>query len=529
MPAKSKITLGYDVVADSAVESVPSLGPSATFSSREIGIPVKANTSEPLSLDELTRQISKIPGVARAEPLSLVDLDRGSLSAGPKRLGEAVRIFGLDNRYLEQDPSIKIINGSYEPGSGLISAEAARALSVGPGGVVQIRVPGMSQPLSVRISGITDVSRAKSLFYSREGKQLEQFVYVRNSVIVGPEVFSKTIIPAFQNVTTAPGTILRSRPILEVDVFVVREPLDADPATALAQTKAVADAVNAVAPGQDVLIDNISNALEVASDDARTAKRMFVFLGLPGALLAAILTSYAGGVLASALRREQAILRIRGANRTHLLRMHALRTLALAAVGSLLGVALGLISAALVLSADALASASPASLIVSALLGAGVGFLATGVALYAAGRRSITRQISDERAQLASRPPLWRLLGIDFLILGTAAGRCLVPASPRRLRGCARIGVLRPLSGVAPASGDHPDRNLARRCSGAGPDRGAGVRPSAAAAPAPVRPATERTPHAQHPAPLLGRSLGSDHGRLDRRPRHQRGLLQRVI
>ena len=419
---KSKVTLAYDVVADSAVESVPSLGPSASFSSREIGVPVKANTSEPRSLDELTRQIGQIPGVARAEPLSFVDLDPGSLSAGAKRLPEATRVFGLDNRYLEQDPSIRIVEGSYEPGSGLLSAEAARALSIGPGGVVQIRVPGMSQPLSVRISGITDVSRAKSLFYSREGKQLEQFVYVRNSVIVAPEVFPKTIIPAFQNVATAPGTVLRSQPILEVDVFMEREPLDADPGTALAQTKAVADGVNAVALGQDVLIDNISNALQVARDDARTAKRMFVFLGLPGALLAAILTAYAGGVLASALRREQAILRIRGANRRHLLRMHALRTLALAAVGSVLGVALGLVSSAAVLSADALASASPVSLLASALLGAGAGFLATGVALYAAGRRGITRQISDERAQLASRAPLWRLLGIDFLILAAAIG-----------------------------------------------------------------------------------------------------------
>ena len=419
---KSKVTLAYDVVADSAVESVPSLGPSASFSSREIGVPVKANTSEPLSLDELTRQIGQIPGVARAEPLSFVDLDPGSLSAGAKRLPEATRVFGLDNRYLEQDPSIRIVEGSYEPGSGLLSAEAARALSIGPGGVVQIRVPGMSQPLSVLISGITDVSRAKSLFYSREGKRLEQFVYVRNSVIVAPEVFPKTIIPAFQNVATAPGTVLRSQPILEVDVFMEREPLDADPGTALAQTKAVADGVNAVALGQDVLIDNISNALQVARDDARTAKRMFVFLGLPGALLAAILTAYAGGVLASALRREQAILRIRGANRRHLLRMHALRTLALAAVGSVLGVALGLVSSAAVLSADALASASPVSLLASALLGAGAGFLATGVALYAAGRRGITRQISDERAQLASRAPLWRLLGIDVLILAAAIG-----------------------------------------------------------------------------------------------------------
>ncbi len=265
----------------------PRWGPSASFSSREIGVPVKANTSEPLGLDELTRQIGQIPGVARAEPLSFVDLDPGSLSAGPKRPPEAARVFGLDKRYLEQDPSIRIVEGSFEPGAGLLSAEAARALSIGPGGVVQIRVPGMSQPLSVRISGITDVSQAKSLFYSREGKQLEQFVYVRNSLIVGPEVFGKTIIPAFQNVTTAPGTVLRSQPILEVDVFMEREPLDADPATALAQTKAVADAVNTVAPGQDVLIDNVSNALQVASDDARTAKRMFVFLGLPGALLAA--------------------------------------------------------------------------------------------------------------------------------------------------------------------------------------------------------------------------------------------------
>jgi putative ABC transport system permease protein len=418
----SKVTLAYEVVADAAIESVPSLGPSASFSSREIGMPVKANTSEPLSLEELTSQIGQIPGVARAEPLSFVDLDPGSLAMGETRPPEAARVFGLDKRYLDQDPTIRIVDGSYEPGAGLLSAEAARSLSLSPGDAVQVRVPGLSQPLSVPISGITDVSRAKSLFYSREGKQLEQFVYVRNTVIVGPEVFAKTIVPAFQNVATAPGTILRNQPILEVDVFMVREPLDADPATALAQTKTVAGAVNTVAPGQDVLIDNISNALEVASEDARTAKRMFVFLGLPGVLLAAILTSYAGGVLASALRREQAILRIRGANRHHLLRMHALRTLILAVVGSVLGVALGLASTAVVLSADALASASPVSLLASALLGAGAGFLATGVALYAAGRRSINRQISDERAQLASRAPLWRLLGIDFLILATAVG-----------------------------------------------------------------------------------------------------------
>jgi putative ABC transport system permease protein len=190
-----------------------------------------------------------------------------------------------------------------------------------------------------------------------------------------------------------------------VDIHVERERLDVDPGTALAQTKAVAGAVTQVAPGQDVLVDNISNTLQVARDDARVAKRMFVFLGLPGALMAALLAAYAGGVLASALRREQAVLRIRGANRSHLLRMHALRTLALAAAGSVIGLGLGIASAVAVLSADDLARAPTSGLLVSALLGAGGGFLATGGALYAAGRRAISRDISEERAQLSSRPP----------------------------------------------------------------------------------------------------------------------------
>jgi len=420
VPAKTEVTVTYEVVAGSAVESAQ-LGPHATFSTREIADPIKANASEPLSLSELARRIGDIPGVARSDQLSFVDLAPGSLSSGASRPTEPVRVFGFDQQYLEHDPSISIASGSYEPGSGLLSAEAARTLRVDLGDVVRVWLPGLSKPVGVRISGIADLSRAKSIFYSRQGKQLEQFVYVRNSVVVEPEMFTTVIVPAYQKVTTTPGTTLRSQPILEVDIGVERKLLDADPGTALAQTRTVAGSVNTIAPGQDELIDNISNALEVAREDAAVAKRMFVFLGVPGLVLAAFLTWYAGGVLASALRREQAILRIRGANRHHLLRMHALRTVILAVAGSVLGVALGLASTAAVLSADALASASTGSLITSALLGSGCGLLATGAALYGAGRGAIRRDISEERAQLLSRPPLWRRFFLDFAILAVVA------------------------------------------------------------------------------------------------------------
>ena len=102
-----------------------------------------------------------------------------------------------------------------------------------------------------------------------------------------------------------------------------------------------------------------------------------------------------------------------------------------------------------------LASASAVSLLTSALLGAVCGFLATGIALYAAGRRAINRQISDERAQLASHRPVWSLLGIDFLILAAVAA---VEWYQRRHGGfeCAGIRLLRPCRVPTPAPGHVP-------------------------------------------------------------------------
>ena len=418
---RTTITIAYDVRASSPVDSVSALGLRATFSTREAATPTAANGSDPLTLTQLTERVARIPGVAHADPLSMVDLAARTLRSGRRTSPDPVRVFGFDDRYRERDPSIRVVEGSYQPGHGLLSVEAARSLRVGPGGVVQLRLPG-GGTLQVPISGVADLTHARSLFYSRQGQQLEQFVYVRTSVVIGPEVFARSILPAFQRTSTASGRTIRSLPILEVDIALEREPLDADPGTALTQTTAVARDVAAVAAGRDELIDNISNALLVARNDARVAKRMFVFLGLPGALLAAILTSYAGGVLAGALRREQALLRIRGASRRQLTRMHAVRSLILAASGSVLGVALGLVSAVAVLSEDELARASPASLIGSAALSAGCGLLATGVALYAAGLRGLRRQISEERAQLSARQPLWHRLGLDVAILAAVAG-----------------------------------------------------------------------------------------------------------
>jgi hypothetical protein len=123
--------------------------------------------------------------------------------------------------------------------------------------------------------------------------------------VVSPEIFQHKIVPAFQAVAAQEGNVVKNLPVSEVDVLVERSRLNADPATAFAQTATIARSVRAAAPDETYLIDNISNTLEVARDDASVGRRMFIFLGFPGVLLAVFLTAYSGSILASSQRRRE--------------------------------------------------------------------------------------------------------------------------------------------------------------------------------------------------------------------------------
>jgi putative ABC transport system permease protein len=400
-----KLRVSYVARAGGSIPSTSTLRLTGKVSSREEVVPIEANAPPPMGLAELTRKIAAIPGVAAADGLSFVDL------SGP------VRLFGFDRRYAEHYPSIRLAGGSFKPGSALLSVEAARS-----GGRVRLRLPGRRRVLRLPVSGTVDLSRARPLFYSRKTNQLEDFLYVRRSVTVDPATFERKVLPAYRRAVATRGAQVKSTPLLEVDVLVDRSRLNAEPATALAQTKAIARRINAIAPGQDYLIDNISNTLQVARDDAAVGKRMFLFLGLPGALLAAFLAAYTGSILASTQRRENAVLRIRGAHRGHLLRALVYRTVALASAGSVIGTGIGLLSVAAILGADTLFEASTGQLLVSAVAAAGFGLVTTGIALYIPGRRALGRAVAEERGELVTNPqPAWRRLRLDFVLLAAAA------------------------------------------------------------------------------------------------------------
>ena len=437
----ANVVLQYQVTVEAA-RTITMQDFVATFSTREAVFPIEANIDEPVRVADLAAQIRQLDGIAFAEQLSFVDLAPGALLAETAIDGPA-RVFAFEEGYLRHDPTLRIIEGGQVTGEAMISAEAAAVLSVGIGDAVAVQLPDGSQ-LKTTISGVVDLTRARSLFASRRGADFETFLYIPHALIVDPAVFEAIIVPAFERAATSRGDRVKVPPLHEVDIGVERNLLDAEPAVALEQTQRIGVAISAVATGQDFLLDNISNTLMVARDDAAIAKQMFVFLGAPGATLAAMLAAYAGIVLGSTQRRERATLRMRGASRKNLLAMLALRVSGITAAGATLGVAIGYASAVGVIGHATLSRAMPATLLASALIGAVVGLLATGAALYLTGRRSINREINEDRAQLWLRAPMWRRYYLDLaamLLVAVATAMVVTTSGFEGTPGSVYIGL----------------------------------------------------------------------------------------
>lgn len=421
LPPATTVALEYLASADGPVPAVAALRVQGRISSREQVLPAPANAPPPLSLERLQTEIRTIPGVVAADGLTLVDLPPGSLRAGGHTISEVVRVFVMGPDYPRHHPSVRVTAGSLGRGSAVLSAEAARSLAAGTGSTVALTLPGGSTQLRLPVSGVADLGQATALFSSRRAKKFEEVVYVPHSVIVDRATFDRWVLPAFEGAVAAQGGAIKSLPQSEVDLLVDRSRLSSEPALALAQTTAIARSVGAIAPGQSHLIDNISNALEVARDDAAVGRTMFVFLGVPGLLLAVFLTAYAGGILAETQRGEHAILRLRGAHGGHLRRVLACQALVLSGVGAMLGTGLGFLSVMALVGRDALLDATRADLLVSALVAAGVGMLATLLALGIPGARSLRGEVARQgRATSANPVPVWRRWRAILALLGVA-------------------------------------------------------------------------------------------------------------
>jgi len=320
-------------------------------------------------------------------------------------------VLGIPANYREQFPGVlRTLVGA---DSGVrIAQQTAANLHVVPGDTVRIGRAGMT-PVEVKVDGVVDLPQADSLFQKVGAPVGAQPVAPPDNVLVlGEAQWHRMFDPLAGPRADLVGTQIHTT---------LDHSLPSDPGSAYTAVNAAAHNLEARSAGGAQVGDNLGAALGAARSDAAYARVLFLFLGLPAAILAGLLTAAVVTAGAGQRRRDQALLRARGATRRQLVRMAA----AEAAVVGVLGSAIGLTAAALAGLAvfgspglGASAGSTAAWAVVSAMVGLGT---AAASVLAPAWRDLHNATVIDARADvIRSRAPRWTRSGVDIVLLAVS-------------------------------------------------------------------------------------------------------------
>jgi putative ABC transport system permease protein len=333
-------------------------------------------------------------------------------ASSTQRTGAAV-VLGIPDSYRATFPGeIRTLAGS-DTGV-LVAQQTASNLHAAPGDRVSITRPGLAA-VTVTVGGVVDLPQADSLFQKVGSPAGSQLTAPPDNVLLLPQ-------PLWQHVFSP---LAAARPdLVSNQIHVARDhTLPHDPAAAYTAVTGAAHNLEAAAAGAVVVGDNLAAALGSARQDAAYAQVLFLFLGLPGAILAGLLTATIATAGAQRRRGEQALLRVRGASETQLVRLVAVEAALIGVVGCVLGLA-----AAAVVGQVAFGSAQFGGTTATALawsgLAAAAGLLIAAGAVLLPARRDLRHQtIASGRATVGSvRYPGWARYALDALaLLGAGA------------------------------------------------------------------------------------------------------------
>ena len=317
-------------------------------------------------------------------------------------------VVGLPDTYRTTFPSV-IRNLAGAPSGTLIAQQTAANLHVAPGDTITIGRAGLA-PIDVRVDGVVDLPQADSFFQKVGAPIGAQAQAPPDNVVLLPAAIWHA---AFDPLATTRPDQVSSQVHTRIS-----HALPTDPSAAYTQVTGSARNLEVSLAGAALVGDNLGATLGAARGDALYAQVLFLFLGVPGAVLAGLLTAAVAASGADRRRREQALLRTRGATTTTLVRLALLEAALVGGVGALIG-----LGAAALVGAWAFDSASfgttTATAIIWATGAAAVGLTIAGFAIaFPAWRdaRSLT-VVGARRVVGRGRAPRWMRFGLDFVFL----------------------------------------------------------------------------------------------------------------
>ena len=320
-------------------------------------------------------------------------------------------VLGIPPNYREQFPgAIRTLVGA--DNGVLIAQQTAANLHAAPGDTIHIGRAGIA-PVDVVVDGVVDLPQADSLFQKVSAPVGAQPAAPPDNVLI--------LGQAQWNNVFDPLAALRPDLVSTQIHTALEHTLPPDPGSAYTQVSAAAHNLEARTAGGVRVGDNLGAALDAARSDAAYARVLFVFLGLPAAVLAALLTATVVTAGADRRRQDQALLRARGASQSQLIRLAAAEALVVGTIGS----AVGLGAACLVgLSAFGSPSlgADPLTAIGWAAASAAAGLAVAAATVLAPAWRDLRdATVTAARARVRrTRPPRWTRFGLDVAVLAAS-------------------------------------------------------------------------------------------------------------
>ncbi|MBJ7595588.1 MAG: FtsX-like permease family protein [Candidatus Dormibacteraeota bacterium] len=274
------------------------------------------------------------PGLMGALPVGYGDTSGLTATTGTttQTTGAGV-VVGLPNGYASTFPGeIRPLVGSAT--GVLLAQQTAATLRVHPGDQVGIGRPGMAAA-TVTVAGVVDLPQASSLFQKVGAPRGAQPSAPPDNVVLVPLAQWHVIFDPLQ--ATAPGSFHQ-----QVHAHHDRN-LPSSPESAFEQVAAGARNLEVRLAGAGLVADNMGAALDAARSDAAYATVIFLFLGLPGAVIAGLLTAAVGTAGVDRRRRDQALLRSRGASISTLVTFGISEAAIAGIVGAVVGVGAALL------------------------------------------------------------------------------------------------------------------------------------------------------------------------------------------
>jgi putative ABC transport system permease protein len=289
-------------------------------------VQLRADVNQSAARDTVRSQ----PGVTAALPVGFASSTGFSATTGAttQTTGTGV-VLGLVSNYHAVFPmQIRPLVG--QAGGVLLAQQTAANLHVRPGDVVSVGRSGL-QPVDVVVDGVVELPNADTLFQTVGAPAGAQPTAPPDNVMLIPETTWHTM---FDAMATARPDLIKQ----QIHVRLAHD-LPSSPATAFEQVSAAARNLETRLAGAGQVGNNLAAALDAARSDAAYATVVFLFLGLPGVALAAVLTSVVAASGAQRRRREQALLRARGARVSVIGRLATAEALLAGLFGVLLGLA----------------------------------------------------------------------------------------------------------------------------------------------------------------------------------------------